>query len=411
MIGVDEARERILARFQALTVEEVVLLDAVGLVLAADVVADSDVPPFRNSAMDGYAVRSEDVARAPVVLRVIDHVAAGAVSERQVGPDEAMRIMTGASLPGGADAVVRFEETDEVDRPGPARERRDVQVRRSVRAGANVREAGEDLRAGTLAITNGMRLGAAEVGVLASLNMEYVRVHRRPVVGILATGDEVRELGQQLGPGEIRNSNSYALAALVRRYGGVPVLLGVARDTETDLLEALRGTASVDMLVTSGGVSVGDFDVVKNVLQAKGDVEIWQVRMKPGKPLAFGMLGGVPLLGLPGNPVAALVSFEQFGRPAVLKMLGRSDLAMPTVQAVLQGRLENRGGRRHFERGVLEYAGGGFKVRSVGQRGSAVLSALTQANCLIVVPETVEVVEAGSVVEVQVPDVEGVLTS
>ncbi|HUG14568.1 MAG TPA: gephyrin-like molybdotransferase Glp [Thermomicrobiales bacterium] len=411
MIGVDEARERILSHFRPLEAVDIPLLEALGLVAAADVVASAAVPPFRNSAMDGYALRAADAARAPVTLRVVDNVAAGTVSPLAVAAGEAMRIMTGAPLPAGADAVVRFEETNEVDDPAPARQRRVVEVRRAPRTGDNVREAGEDIAAGDVPIQAGTRLGPAAIGLLASLNLSSARVHRRPVVGILATGDEVAEVGAELGPGQIRNSNSYMLAALVRRYDGDPVLLGVARDSAADLRDALRHAGNADLLVTSGGVSVGDFDLVKDFMQSEGRVDVWQVRMKPGKPLAFGVIGSLPVLGLPGNPVAALVSFEQFGRPALLKMLGRTDLAMPTVRATLSEKLENRGGRRHFVRGVLTRDDAGFRVHPTGERGSAVLTSAARSNCLIVVPETADVVESGSVIDVQVPDPETLFTT
>jgi molybdopterin molybdotransferase len=411
MIGVDEARERILAHFHALEARSVPLLDAAGLVAASDIVATVAVPPFRNSAMDGYAVRAADAQRAPVSLRVVDHVAAGAVAARSLQAGEAIRIMTGAQMPEGADAVVRFEETDEVDVPNAFRDRGQVQIRRAPHPHENVREAGEDLPAGAIAVLAGMRLGAAEIGILASLNIQSVPVHRRPVVGILATGDEVTDLGPPLEPGRIRNSNSSILATLVRRYGGEPLMMGVARDTPADLRESLARAGPVDLLVTSGGVSVGDFDVVKDVLQSEGAIEIWQVRMKPGKPLAFGTIGAKPLLGLPGNPVAALVSFEQFGRPALLKMLGRRDLDMPAVPATLTERLENRGRRRHFVRGVLEMTPAGFSVRSIRDQGSAVLTAVVRANCLIVVPETADVLDPGTRVEAQIPDPEAFFAS
>lgn len=404
MIGVDEARARILSRFHPLDRVDVPLLEAAGMVVAEDIVARSNVPPFRNSAMDGYAVRAEDAGNVPVTLRVIGNVAAGAVSDRPLAAGEAMRIMTGAPIPDGADAVVRFEETDEADLPTALPRRTHVVIRKAPLPGENVREAGEDVPSGVVAIRRGAVLGPAEVGILASLNVSAVPVHRRPIVGILATGDEVTDLGPPLVAGQIRNSNSYILAALVRRYGGEPLMLGIARDSANDLRDGLDRAGKADMLVTSGGVSIGDFDVVKDVLQSEGAIDIWQVRMKPGKPLAFGVLNSTPLLGLPGNPVAALVSFEQFGRPALLKMLGRVDIEMPSVTATIACELTNRGGRRHFVRGVLELDGPGFRVRPVGDQGSAVLTSVVRSNCLIVVPETMELVHAGSSVEVQIPD-------
>jgi len=311
--------------------------------------------------------------------------------------------MTGAPVPDGADAVVRFEETDELDRSRTGL-LGEIGISRPIQPGENVREAGEDVRAGDVVIPAGVQLRPAEVGMLASLNLSTVPVYRRPRVAILSTGDEVVDLGPQLHPGKIRNSNSYTLAALARQAGGVPILLGVARDTTDDLRAKLRTTDPPDLFVTSGGVSVGDYDVVKDVLRSEGSIDIWQVRMKPGKPLAFGTIGGVPLLGLPGNPVAALVSFEQFGRPAIRRMLGHTNLRLPELEATLTDRLDNPGRRRHYVRGVIERSSRGLEACPTGSQGSAILIAAVRANCFIVVPETSDVVEAGETVRVQVFD-------
>lgn len=403
MIGVDEALERILAAFRPLPATDVPILDALGMVLAADVRAGENVPPFRNSAMDGYAVRSADTRDAPARLRVVGLVAAGSVPDRPVGTGDAVRIMTGAPLPEGADAVVRFEETGErVGEPGAPGST--VTITRAIDPHEHVREPGEDVRAGEVVLPAGTRLRPAEIGVLASLNVASVAVHRRPRVAILSTGNEVVDLGPPLAPGQIRNSNSYTVAAMVRRYGGEPLLLGIARDATDDLTEKLRGAGEPDLYVTSGGVSLGDYDMVKDVLRAEGAVDIWQVRMKPGKPLAYGRIGDTPLLGLPGNPAAALVSFEQFGRPAILRMLGREDVTLPEVEATLTERLRNPGRRRHFVRAIVERSGNGYVARSTGDQGAALLTAVVRANGFIVVPETRDLVEAGETVRVQLLD-------
>lgn len=405
MLGVDEALERILAAFAPLPPVCVPLLDALGLVVADDIVSSVNVPPFRNSAMDGFAVCSADTAGGEVTLRVIETVAAGSVPKFRVGTGEAARIMTGAPLPEGADAVVRFEETDESWRS--VAERGYVTVVRRVTARESVREPGEDIRVGDVVVRKGTRLRPADIGLLASLNYSSVDVHRRPRVAILSTGDEVIDLGSELKPGQIRNSNSYMVAALVRQEGGEPLLLGVARDSAGDVRERLQAAGEPDLFVTSGGVSVGDYDMVKDVLRSEGSIDLWQVRMKPGKPLAFGTIGRTPLLGLPGNPVAALVSFEQFGVPAIRKLLGRADLKLPEVTATLAERLRNQGRRRHFVRGVVHHTADGYVARSIGVGGSAVLTSAAMANCFIVVPETCDVVESGENVRVQLLDRDG----
>jgi molybdopterin molybdotransferase len=406
-IGVDEARARVLAGAGPLPAEDVPLLDALGRVLAEDVVAGCDIPPFRNAAMDGYAVRSADLAgagrRSPVRLPVVAEGPAGYAPRGAVAAGTAIRIMTGAPLPPGADTVVRFEETDEPPDGGRDRAAAAAAVAIHVAQGPwiNVREAGEDVRRGETVLRAGAILRPAEIGVLASLDRAAVPVHRRPAVAIVATGDEVVEPGRPLGPGQIRDSNSYALAALVRRYGGVPRLLGVARDSAAELIRTLREARDADLIVSSGGVSVGDYDMVKDVLRAEGRIELWQVRMKPGRPLAFGRLGDRPFLGLPGNPVAAFVSFELFGRPLLLRLLGHRDWRKPTVRARLAGPVENRDGRRHFVRATVEPGPDGPVVRPTGEQGSGVLTALTRANGLLVVPDGVQGLAAGDEVEVE----------
>lgn len=407
MIGVEAARWAILAGVEPLPSETVALLDALGLVLAEEIIADADIPPFRNSAMDGYAVRAADLRgathTAPAHLHVVAEGPAGYAPRGEVLPGTAIRIMTGAPLPPGADTVVRFEETDEPTREPAPRSDQPPEVRIFVAQSPaiNVREAGEDLRAGTLALAAGSLLRPAEIGVLASLGRETVRVHRRPQVAIVSTGDEVVPPGQPLRPGQIRDSNSFTLAALVRRYGGVPRLLGVAKDTVAELTMTLAAARDADLILTSGGVSMGDYDMVKDVLRAEGRIDIWQVRMKPGKPLAYGQLGGKPFLGLPGNPVAAFVSFELFARPIILRQLGHTDLEKPTIRARLTEQIKNGGGRQHYVRALVTASADGPTVRPTGEQGSGVLTALTRANGLLVIPEGTEDLAAGVMADVE----------
>jgi molybdopterin molybdotransferase len=397
MLSVDEARARILSAFAALAPLTLPLLDALGLVLAEDVRSPINIPPFRNSAMDGYAVRAGDTAQAtpdaPLTLRVSGEIAAGQAPTSNVASGTAIRIMTGAPLPDGADAVIRFEEVVE----DGAR----IRLSRSVRDAENVREAGEDVMAGSTVLRAGIMIGPLQIGLLAAIGRTTVDVVRRPVVAILSTGDEVVEAGTDLGPAQIRNSNGPMLAAMVRQFGAEPRDLGVAIDSEAAIRERLNAGRGVDLLVTSGGVSVGDFDVVKQVLQRDGRIDLWQVRMKPGKPLAFGSIGRTPLLGLPGNPAAAAVALSQFGRPAIRKMLGLSRLEPCTVRARLRVDVENRGNRRHFVRGVIEIEQGARVVRPSGDGRSGALTGLAAANCFIILSEDCDRARAGDEVDVE----------
>jgi molybdopterin molybdotransferase len=405
-IGVDAARERILAAFAPLDRIDLPLADALGMALRDDVIATHSVPAFANSAMDGFAVRAEDITAAPSPLRVVGEVAAGSVLGAVVGPGEAVRIMTGAAMPGGADTVVRFEDTDEAASSDPMRGRpgHDILIQTAAPLGSNVRPPGEDFSAGERVLLAGARLRPAELGVMASLGLTHAAVHRRPRVAVLATGDEVVDPGEPLGPGQIRNSNTTVIAASVRRAGGEPVILGIARDRQDALRARLADAAGCDLILTTGGVSVGDYDMVKRVLQADGQIDLWQVKIKPGKPLAFGRLGGIPLLGLPGNPVAAAVAFEQFARPAIGRMLGLRDLSIPTVMARLDGEVDNRGGRRHFVRAAVRWEEGGYVASPAGGQGSGVLSTLARANGLVVISEGTRRAEPGTIWPVQMLD-------
>jgi molybdopterin molybdotransferase len=416
-ITVDEALEYIMSHIERLDDEQAPLLEALDCILAEDIVSQQDIPPFTNSAMDGYAVRAADTAGAgaesPLALQVVADLAAGETTQVEVGAGEAVRIMTGAPLPEGADAVVRFEDTDERHRPARVASGQ-VLIYVQARPGDNVRRAGEDIRRGQVVLRAGRLIRPQEVGVLASLGHPTVRVIRRPRVAILATGDELLEVTEPLAPGKIRSSNEYTNAGLVRRYGGVPLRLGIARDDVAELTAKIRqGLAEgVDLFITSAGVSVGDYDMVKNVLAAEGEMHFWQVRIKPGKPLAFGTVSGVPLIGLPGNPVAAMVAFETFARPAILKMAGWTSWEKPTVRAILEEDVTSSG-RRHYMRARVYKDGDRYRVTVRGSgvevQGSGILSSMVWANAFLVVVEDVTDLPAGTEVDVQMLDWPGVV--
>jgi molybdopterin molybdotransferase len=397
-LTVDEALERILARITPLDPTEVGLLDALGAILAEDAIADRDVPPFRNSAMDGYAVRGADVTQGGVRLRVVGAVAAGSLPDRAVGAGEAMRIMTGAPMPDGADTVVRVEDTDNgIDV---------VTITTATPQGVAVRKAGEDLRRGEVVLARGTLLRQAEIGVLASIGRAKVNVVRRPNVAVLSTGDELVDIVDEPGPGQIRDANRYSLAAAVRATGCAAFELGIARDTADDLRHALGNAAFGDLIVTSGGVSVGDHDHVKPVVDAMGQMDFWSIAIRPGRPLAFGELrtkrGAVPIFGLPGNPVSALLTFEVFVRPALLKMAGRTKLHRPRVQARLLDRIDKPTGLRMFARGIYDATAG--TVRSTGAQGSGILRSMSLANCLIDLSESASAAQPGDTVSVRLTD-------
>ena len=395
VLGVEEALERILATVHVLEPEHAGLLKAAGRVLAEPVAADRDIPPLANSAMDGYAVRGADLdAPTPIQLRVVGEVAAGYVPDVTVAAGQAVRIMTGAPVPDGADTVVRFEDT--------FLDGDTVEILKAPRPGANVRQAGEDVRAGQIVLKSGAVLRPQEIGMLAAVGYVEVAVVRRPRVAILATGDEVVMPDQSPGPGQIRDANSYTIAAQVQKYGGVPLLLGVACDQEAlvrqGMSEALEQRA--DFVITSGGVSVGDFDLVKQVLAAEGEMHFWSLNMKPGRPLAFGVISGVPLLGLPGNPVATMISTELFARPALLKMQGFTDWSQPAVRARLTQPITRKDSRRHYLRVRLHAKESGYEATLTGDQGSGILSSLVQADGLAVIPEDVDHLHVGAEVEV-----------
>ena len=412
MIAVEEALEKILSYFDVLEAEDELILESLERVLAEDIYSTINIPPMDNSAMDGYAVQAQSTMGAtrssPNILRVIGEVAAGYLTKEEVESGTAIRIMTGAPIPKGADAVVQFEDTDEEIRKAQEQPLTEIGVLREVEMGLNIRRAGEDISSGSLVLKKGILLRPQEIGVLASLGREVVSVIRRPLVAILATGDELVDVGKPLPLGKIYSSNTYSLAAQVIRYGGIPDILGIARDSIQALEDKIKQARDADLLITSAGVSLGDYDIVKDVLAKQGEVTFWTVRMKPGKPLAFGVLRlgkrTIPHLGLPGNPVSSMIAFEQFARPAILKMLGRKKLDKPTIHARSESHVKNTDGRRIFARVSVSKQEGKYLARVVGPQGSGILTSMAQANGLMIVPENVPSVEIGDDVVVQMLD-------
>ncbi len=394
MIEYKEARALVLAASKALPAETVLLARALGRTLARDAKAVEDIPPFTKSAMDGYAVRATDTRPAPVELAVVEDLPAGRLARRRIGPGEAARIMTGAPLPEGADAVVMVEDTE---RSGPF----GVVVKRAADPGDNVGPAGEDVAKGETALERGKVIGPAETGMLAAIGLARVAVVRRPRLAVISTGDEIVEPGERKRRGQIRNSNGPALTALAVRAGAEADYLGIAGDRRSSLSAKLRRAGGADILVLSGGVSVGDHDLVRDELAAAGVRPVfWKVRIKPGKPVFFGRRGRQLVFGLPGNPTSAMVTFQLFVGPALERLLGRSGEGPATVPAVLEASLAVKPGRLQFLRGLVVSRGPVLKVTPYDDQKSGVLRSMVRSQVLIVVPADVSSLEAGTEVEV-----------
>jgi molybdopterin molybdotransferase len=390
----EEARKIILDHVSALGAEAVPSLDAVGRVLAADVASPRDLPSWDNSAMDGYALRAAD-ASAGAALKLAGYIPAGASGGEQVAPGTAAKILTGAPLPPGADAVVPLEETEERDRA--------VVLRGPVEVGAHIRRRGEDIRAGEVVLPAGTVVGPTEISALASCSKGTVPVVRRPRVAILSTGDELVEPGEALAPGKIYDSNGLSLAAAVRQIGAEPTLLGIAKDDRAALQRLLEEGVKADVLITSAGVSMGDRDLVREVLESlKVRQVFWKVDIKPGRPTAFATRGETLIFSLPGNPVSTLLTFEEFVRPALLKMMGHRRVLRPLVTAVLQDEIARRPGRVQFVRVRLEERGGVRYAYSAGNQDTGRLKTLLQADGIAIVPAEWGTVRAGTEVGVQV---------
>ena len=394
LLPVSEALARITAAFKPLPPEQVSVADALGRVLAEDVRARVTQPPVAVSAMDGYAVRAADVSDPPVVLRTVGEAPAGGAYENTLGPGEAVRIFTGAPVPDGADAIVIQEDAEaDGDR---------VTVRAAAPSGHYVRPAGLDFGAGSVGLRAGRRLGARDVGLAAAMNVPWLAVRRKPRVALLATGDEIVRPGEPLGPYQIVSSNTLALAALVAEAGGVPVDLGIAGDDESSLRDMAAGAEGADVLVIAGGASVGDHDLVHKVLGKEGlKLDFWRVAMRPGKPLMFGRIRGTPMLGVPGNPVSALVCGVLFLKPAIDVMLGAETIGTARESAVLGRALEANDDREDYLRARLARGDGGEPVATpFDTQDSSMLSTLTAADCLVVRAPFAPAAKVGERVEI-----------
>ncbi|OPY90398.1 MAG: Molybdopterin molybdenumtransferase [Syntrophus sp. PtaU1.Bin208] len=401
MIQVEDALNVILKETFPLGTEKVAILDALGRVLGESVFAGRLIPPRDNSAMDGYAVHEADTKGAtpshPVVLDVIEDIPAGSIPRQAVGIGQAARIMTGAPVPEGADAVIKVEETRHSGRR--------VELTTSVKKGENIRRAGEDVREGEEVISAGTVVRPAEVGMMAALGKSFVSVYQRPVVAVIATGDELADIDDPVSSWKIVNSNAYSLTAQILDCGAIPLQMGIARDNPEDLLAKFRPALRADVILSSGGVSVGDYDLVKDIMTEVGTaIEFWRVAMKPGKPLVFGRIGGKPIFGLPGNPVSTMVSFEQFVRPVLLKMMGQRCLFRRTVQAILKEGLEKQPELTYFVRVQVKREGDGYVAVPTGEQSSGVLKSMVRANGLAILPKGMQKISSGERVTVQMID-------
>jgi len=400
VIDVEKARKIILDNITPLGVEMVTLRAALSRILGENIYAPISIPPFNNSAMDGFAVRSSDT---PGTLEIIEDLKAGDVPKRRLGKGQAARIMTGAQIPKGADAVVMVEDTEKIkNQKSKIKNKEFINILKKVTKGENIRKAGEDVKKGELVIPQGSVIRPQELGMLAALGKAKVKVYKKPKVAILATGDELLDVDEKMETGKIRSSNSYTLYGQVIKTGGEPIDLGIVRDNPAEIKKKIKSGLIADMILTSGGVSVGDYDLVKGVLKELGTkMKFWKVAMKPGKPLVFGLIRGKPVFGLPGNPVSSMVAFEQFVKPALYKMVGRNKLESREILATLKEDIEKKPGRKHFLRGYLRASHGGFVVTTTGPQGSGMLNSMLRANALIVLNKEVRKVKAGEKVCVQ----------
>lgn len=408
MIRVTEALSHILGDVQALGLEKVHILDSLGRVIGENIYASRDIPPKDNSAMDGYAVRAVDSLDAspanPLRLRIIEDIPAGSVPQKTIGQGEAARIMTGAPLPAGADAIVRMEDT--------TRDGEWVTLSAPYQAGQDVRRAGEDVKGGDVVIPQGEILRPAEIGMMATLGRSFIYVYQRPVVAVISTGDELVDIDEEPSPWKIINSNGYANMSQAADCGAIPLYIGIAKDNKEDLAAKFTAALRADVIVSSGGVSLGDYDFVKDVIAETGNkMHFWQVAIKPGKPLVYGRVHGKPFFGLPGNPVSSMVSFEQFVRPSLLKMMGYTRLYRRTIRLPLEEDMTKPQGLTCFIRACVDWRDGRYRITTTGTQSSGVLKSMVKANGLIVLPEDATDFKKGDEVTVQLIDHSLCLTS
>ena len=407
MISVEDAREKILEHFVTLDSKSVHILDSMGLVVSESIKSPLNIPPFNNSAMDGYAVISEDTKLASsdhvVNLKILETIKAGSVPSEKVIKGTASRIMTGAPIPEGADSIVPFEDTTELDWNINS-DKSFVGIKYTGNVGANFRESGKDLSIGDVVVENFSILTPSLIGLLASVGLEQVKVIRPPVVSILSTGDELVEPGLSIEPGQIFDSNTYSIYSSVLQLGAIPKIIGIARDNRQSVIDMIEKSLDSDFVISSAGVSKGDYDVVKDVMGEMGNLNFWSVNMRPAKPLAFGKLkthkSFVPIIGLPGNPVSSLVAFEQFCRPAIRKMMGKTINDRKIIRAKLVDSIENYDSRRVYARVIIESKNGVNVATTTGDQGSNILTSMAKANGLAICPENIERVLPGEEVDV-----------
>lgn len=410
MINVNDALLKILAPVRVLNSETINLVDSLGRVLAEDMYADSDIPGFDNSAMDGYAVKSADIKGTsknnPKVLKVIENIKAGDIPNKILSNNQAVMIMTGAPIPKGADSIVMVEDTKETNNH-VSQNANDmfVEIFKQGKSGENIRRAGEDIKTGELVIQKGTVLRPAHIGILASLGKSPITVTRKPTVALLATGDELVDVHEKVSPGKLRNSNTYTLYTQIIQSGGIPKNLGIAKDDPGQLENKIREGIGCDILLTSGGVSVGAYDLVKDTLSKLGtNIQFWKVAIRPGKPVVFGTIKDKLIFGLPGNPVSSMISFEVFVRPAILKMLGRRQETRKKVDAVLEEDIKKKKGLTYFVRAQTRWDNGVYRTRTTGPQGSAMLKSMARANSMIILPEKDEYIQKGTRVAIQFLD-------
>ncbi|MBU1355746.1 MAG: molybdopterin molybdotransferase MoeA [Candidatus Edwardsbacteria bacterium] len=400
MISFHEARNKILEGIKPLPPEKCRLEDFLGRILVQDVAASFDIPQKDNSAMDGFAIIAADVANAsqddPVTLQVIEDVPAGKVATKSLKPGQAIRIMTGAQIPEGADAVVPVELTSK------GIQNIEVRILKAVRQGANIRRQGEDVKSGQMLITKGTRLRPQEVGLIASLGLMEVLVTKQPVVGIISSGNEIAAPGQTLKPGQIYDANRFSIAGQVKEAGAVAKDYGIVPDDLSAIKGILNKAAQdCDVIITSGGVSVGDYDLMKQVLSELGQMNFWQVKQKPGKPLAFGHINGKPVVGLPGNPVSSMVVCDQYVRPLMLKMQGCAAIFKTAITAVCDQAIKKPAGKTQFLRAKVKWQDGAYHTVLTGPQGSGILTSMVQADGLMILPEECDGVKQGDMVSVE----------
>ena len=406
MLSVEDAREKILSKFEILNPTQINILDSVGSIVSEDIISEINVPPLDNSAMDGYAVIKDDLINADdeniIYLDVIEEIPAGSIPKLSLSTGQASRIMTGAPIPSGSDAVVPFEDTNELENNDKSK----IGIKISVKNLENIRKKSEDINKGSIIIKKGSLITSATIGVMASIGLEKVSVIRKPIIGILSTGNELLEPGEKNQDGKIYNSNTYTLSSLVKEFGATPLIQKHALDKVEDLEKKLKKLRDVDLIVTSAGVSKGDYDIVKDVLDKNGDINLWSVNMRPAKPLAFGIITidgkKIPLLGVPGNPVSAMIAFEKFGRYAIDKMKGKPLKNRPIIKANLESDIINHDGRRLYSR-VKVIVDSSSKVIAIPikNQSSGVLTSMHEANGLAICPSDIDILKKGEKIDVE----------